>query len=114
MFETQIIMPDSQEAVENICRKLWMDNFSDTPGYINYYFNNRWHKSITFLSDNVSMLHLNPYHIKINRKETTLYYIVGVCTFKEYRKRGYMDTMLKKALVFMYNKKLPFTYLMKK
>ena len=63
-----------------------MDNFSDTPGYINYYFNNRWHKSITFLSDNVSMLHLNPYHIKINRKETTLYYIVGVCTFKEYRK----------------------------
>ena len=30
MFETQIIMPDSQEAVENICRKLWMDNFSDT------------------------------------------------------------------------------------
>ncbi len=112
MFETQIIMPDSQEAVENICRKLWTDNFSDTPDYINYYFNNRWNKSITFLSDNVSMLHLNPYHIKINRKEKTLYYIVGVCTFKEYRKRGYMDTLLKEALVFMYNKKLPFTYLM--
>lgn len=112
MFETQIIMPGSQNTVKNICIKLWADNFNDTPGYINYYFNNRWHKSITFLSDSASMLHLNPYQININGKEITLYYIVGVCTSKEYRKRGYMDTLLKKSLDFMYNNKFPFTYLM--
>lgn len=112
MFEMQVVMPESQCSVENICRKLWTDNFNDTPGYINYYFNNRWHKSITLLSDNVSMLHLNPYQLSINGKETTLYYIVGVCTFKEYRKRGYMGTLLKEAFGFMYYKELPFTYLM--
>ena len=44
--------------------------------------------------------------------QVTLYYIVGVGTKKEYRHRGYMDRMLKKALRDICEEGHPFTFLM--
>ncbi len=112
MFNTEVVMPGKQGSIKDLCHMLWMGCFDDTEEYTDYYFNNRWNKSITVLSDNVSMLHLNPYDILINGRKTGIYYIVGVCTLKEYRRRGYMDAVLKKALEFMYKQGKPFTYLM--
>lgn len=112
MYNIQVIMPDRQNTIEEVCRMLWAANFDDTQEYIEYYFNNRWHESITVISDNVSMLNLNPYRVKLNRKELLTYYIVGVCTLAEYRKRGYMDAVLRCALQYMYNAGMPFAYLM--
>lgn len=112
MFNTRVIMPGKQGSIKDLCRMLWLRCFDDTEEYTDYYFDNRWNKSITILSDNVSMLHLNPYDILINGRETGIYYIVGVCTLEEYRRRGYMDSVLKKALEFMYKQGKPFTYLM--
>ena len=112
MFNTEVVMPGKQGSIKDLCHMLWMGCFDDTEEYTDYYFNNRWNKSITVLSDNVSMLHLNPYDILINGRKTGIYYIVGVCTLKEYRRRGYMDAVLKKTLEFMYKQGKPFTYLM--
>lgn len=44
--------------------------------------------------------------------QVTLYYIVGVGTKKEYRHRGYMDRMLKRALRDICEEGHPFTFLM--
>lgn len=112
MFATKIIMPGKQASVKDLCYMLWTECFDDTKQYTDYYFNNRWNNSITVIADGVSMLHLNPYNTIINGKETEIYNIAGVCTLKEYRKRGYMDSVLKSAINFMYSQGKPFTYLM--
>ncbi|MCI9080525.1 MAG: GNAT family N-acetyltransferase [Lachnospiraceae bacterium] len=112
MFGTRVVMPEEQASVKDLCYMLWTKCFDDTEQYTDYYFNNRWNNSITVLADEASMLHLNPYNTIINGKETEIYNIAGVCTLEEYRKRGYMDSVLKKALRVMYRQGKPFTYLM--
>lgn len=112
MHNCRVIMPREQGDVESVCRKLWNSNFDDTDKYMDYYFSSRWHESITIVSDNVSMLHLNPYNFKFYGKDIKIYYIVGVCTDKEYRKCGRMDALLKIAFELMYSEGMSFTYLM--
>ncbi|MDE6615234.1 MAG: GNAT family N-acetyltransferase, partial [Lachnospiraceae bacterium] len=112
MFDTKVVMPEKQKSVKDLCYMLWTECFDDTKQYTDYYFNNRWNNSITVLADGVSMLHLNQYNTIANGKETGIYNIAGVCTLKEYRKRGYMDSVLRNALNFMYSQGKPFTYLM--
>lgn len=112
MFGTKVVMPGKQASVKDLCYMLWTECFDDTKQYTDYYFKNRWNNSITFMADGVSMLHLNPYNTMVNGKETEIYNIAGVCTLNEYRKRGYMDAVLKNAINFMYRQGKPFTYLM--
>lgn len=112
MSGTKIVMPGKQKSVKDLCYMLWAECFDDTRQYTDYYFNNRWNNSITVMADGVSMLHLNPYNTIVNGKETVIYNIAGVCTLKEYRKRGYMEAVLKSAMMFMYRQGKPFTYLM--
>ena len=100
----KIVAPDAQNReIMNTCKKLWENNFDDTAKYVKYYFDDRWKESITFLCDDKSMLHLNPYDIKLFGEKKTIFYIVGVCTDKEYRHKGYMDFMLKTVFGKLYN-----------
>ncbi len=109
----KIVAPDAQNReIMNTCKKLWENNFDDTAKYVKYYFDDRWKESITFLCDDKSMLHLNPYDIKLFGEKKTIFYIVGVCTDKEYRHKGYMDFMLKTVFGKLYNENVPFVYLM--
>ena len=109
----KIIMPEQQnKEVFEICRKLWRNNFDDSEEYISFYFSDRWKQSITFLYDKKSMLHLNPYEMYLFGRLQTIYYIVGVCTRKEDRHRGYMNGLLKKSLKYLYDRNAPFVYLM--
>ena len=109
---TKIIMPEVQKGIEDMCKRLWCDNFDDTDSSIEYYFNNRWKSSITILYNDKSMLHLNPYECMVNGIRTRLYYIVGVCTDIKYRKKGFMDACIRRAFDYMYKEREPFTYLM--
>ena len=59
-----------------------------------------------------SMLHLNPYSLWVNGSRKDANYIVAVATQKEYRKRGYMASLLKKSLEDMYQAGEAFTFLM--
>ena len=112
-MDINIVYPDEQsEVTKKICKKLWSHNFDDTELYTEYYFNNRWKESISLLADDVSMIHQNPYTVDAGSKTLTLHYIVGVCTEKNERRKGYMDRLLRRALKLLYDKKEPFTYLM--
>lgn len=97
-------------------RNLWKDCFHDTKEYMDFYFS--WKtkdNEILGLYDDdklISMLHLNPYEIMMNQKKRQSYYIVGVATDSNYRKRGLMRRLLTEALNQMYEEKVPFTYLM--
>lgn len=113
MDKIKIITPKEQtNEVFKICRKLWENNFDDSEEYTSFYFSDRWKQSITFLYEKQSMLHLNPYKMHLFDHFMTIYYIVGVCTQKESRHKGYMDGLLKKCLRFLYDINAPFVYLM--
>ena len=109
----RIVAPEAQNRdIMNTCKKLWENNFDDSEKYVKYYFEDRWKESITFLCDDKSMLHLNPYDMKLFGEKKTIFYIVGVCTDKKYRHKGYMDFMLKTVFKKLYNENVPFVYLM--
>lgn len=109
----KIIYPECQDdEIMDVCKKLWENNFDDSDEYTDYYFDDRWKESITFLYDDKSMLHLNPYNMELFGKKETVYYIVGVCTNKEDRHKGYMDFLLKNVFKKLYNEKATFVYLM--
>ncbi len=98
-------------------RSLYEEVFSeDSKGFVDYYYAEKTKDNTiyTVVEDERirSMLHLNPYDVIVNGKEEKLHYIVAVATQKDYRKRGYMASLLTEALKDMYRQGEPFTYLM--
>jgi len=97
-------------------KEMWRECFGDTERYTEYYFSNKMRDNLVFADfcdgHLVSMLHLNPYTICRNGGTEQLHYIVGVCTRKEFRHRGYMRRLLSEAFEEMKRRGEAFTYLM--
>lgn len=114
-------MEESKDLMKDMYQ-LWIDCFGDTKEYTDFYF--KWkvevtdtHKKNKILTIHngdilVSMLHRNPYTIRLRGREILCDYIVGVATKQTYRKSGYMRQILTKALQDMYHERKEFTYLM--
>lgn len=98
------------------CRKLWKECFGDSESYMDYYFTEKWKNNIVFTKEEtdevVSMVHLNPYSLCYKGKKVESYYIVGVATKKEYRKKGNMRQLLEQSFSFMKESGIKLTYLM--
>lgn len=87
----------------------------DSESFIDYYYSEKTKDNTIYIVEEEgirSMLHLNPYMIRVNGKEEPAHYIVAVATEKDFRKRGYMTALLKTALRDMYAAGEPFTFLM--
>lgn len=100
-----------------VTRALYEEVFSeDSKGFVDYYYTEKIRDNTIYTVEEQegirSMLHLNPYEVMVNGREERLHYIVAVATQKEYRKRGYMGSLLKQSLRDMYRRGEPFTYLM--
>ena len=98
-------------------RKLWEEIFTeDTPEFLDYYYSVKTKDNeIYVIEDNgeiVSMLHLNPYEMRIKDKVYQTHYIVAVATKKNYRRRGLMKQLLEHVLQVMTERGEPFTFLM--
>lgn len=98
-------------------RKLWETVFSeDSKEFLDYYYYFKTKNNEIFVIEEEggirSMLQLNPYTLQIEEDSRTCRYIIGVATEKEYRKRGYMGALLRRAMQEMYDRKEPFTFLM--
>ena len=98
-------------------RKLWEEIFTeDTREFLNYYYSVKTAENEIYVIEEddkiVSMLHLNPYQMRIGEKLYQTHYIVAVATDEEYRKRGYMAQLLNHAMQVMAERKEPFTFLM--
>lgn len=98
-------------------RRLWEQVFSDdTKEFLDYYYFIKVRDNQIYVIEEDgeirSMLHLNPYEIRIGSRSFPSFYIVAVATQKEYRGRGYMGALLHECMQEMYRKKVPFTFLM--
>lgn len=98
-------------------RLLYEEVFSeDSSAFVDYYYTEKIRDNVIYgLTEDgeiQAMLHLNPYILSVNGSERKANYIVAVATRKEYRKRGYMAALLRKALKDMYEEGETFTFLM--
>lgn len=106
---------DKQEHIKT--RKLWEEVFKeDTKEFLDYYYSVKILENEIYVIEEdgkiVSMLHLNPYQMRIGQEVFQTHYIVAVATDENYRKRGYMATLLNHAMKVMQERGEPFTFLM--
>lgn len=98
-------------------RKLWEEIFTeDTAGFLDYYYSVKIKNNEMYVIEDdgeiVSMLHLNPYEMRIGDKLCQTHYIVAVATKESHRKRGLMRQLLNHAIQVMEDRGEPFTFLM--
>ncbi len=101
------------------CRSLWDSVFADSAVYTDYYFNHHCKdNTILTLYDDaepdalLSMLHMNPYTLRIHDAALSGYYIVGVATRPGSRHQGCMTALLKKMFTLCGSSHIPFVHLM--
>lgn len=113
-----ITRPRKLEKQEHIkTRKLWEEVFKeDTKEFLDYYYSEKTSENEIYVIEEdgkiVSMLHLNPYQMRIGSKRFKTHYIVAVATDENYRKRGYMAKLLNHTMRIMQERGEPFTFLM--
>lgn len=98
-------------------RKLWEEVFDeDTEQFLDYYECYVADHNLIFAEQEqgkiVSMVQLNPYRVHMGDQKADSYYIVAVATGEEYRHQGRMRRLLTEAMNYMYQKEIPFTFLM--
>ena len=112
-----MILRKMDQAEHGKTRKLWEEVFpEDTAAFLDYYYYIKTRDNSIYVieedDDIQAMLQLNPYQILIEGQKYASDYIIAVATRKEYRGRGYMGNILRRALKDMYDEKIPFTFLM--
>lgn len=98
-------------------RELYEGVFSeDSKSFVDYYYEEKLKDNQIYAVEEdgklQAMLHLNPYELSVNGSKKDVNYIVAVATRENYRKRGFMSELLKKALQDMYADGETFTFLM--
>lgn len=98
-------------------RRLWEKIFTeDTQEFLDYYYSVKTNDNeIYVMEDNgeiVSMLHLNPYQMRVKDKIFKTHYIVAVATDERYRHQGLMRQLLNHTMQIMTERGEPFTFLM--
>lgn len=115
MQEFQVRRLEKEEHFRT--RKLWEEVFSeDTTEFLDYYYSVKTKENEIYVIEDegeiVSMLHLNPYQMRIQNKVYPTHYIVAVATHPSYRRQGLMANLLNHAMQVMKQQKEPFTFLM--
>lgn len=96
-------------------RALWREMFAeDTEKYLDYYDENISPCNEVYVTrsagEAVSMLHLNPYPIRMGAAHAHAHFLVAGATREGFRLQGRMAAMLHQAFHVLYEKKEPFTY----
>ena len=98
-------------------RALWEEIFpEDTKEFLDYYYSAKVAENEIYVIEEddriVSMLHLNPYQMRVKEQIYQTHYIVAVATDVKYRRRGYMAALLNHVMKIMQERGEPFTFLM--
>ncbi len=98
-------------------RTLYEEVFTqDTKEFLDYYYSVKTKDNEIYVMEDgdkiVSMIHLNPYQVRVGKDVYKLHYIVAVATHPDYRKRGLMASLLHHTMEVMAERGEPFTFLM--
>lgn len=97
-------------------RDVWREVFSeDSEKYLDYYYANVASQNEIYVTEEsgeiASMLHLNPYVVRMGGAKACAHFIVAVATRRQYRNQGRMRAMLCEAVRDLSKRKEPFTFL---
>ncbi|MDE6313266.1 MAG: GNAT family N-acetyltransferase [Lachnospiraceae bacterium] len=116
-MKKQVRMQQLNNTEKQETRTLWEENFpEDRREFLDYYYSEktRENRILAMKEDRklISMLHLNPYRLKLSGEIMQSYYIVAVATKQKYRHQGYMSILLRQALKQAEQEGSPFLFLM--
>ena len=94
-----MILRKLKSSEHSLTRALWERVFDeDTSKFLDYYYEYKTEDNEIYIiqkdGEIHAMLHLNPYLLKLGRKEEGSRYIVAVATDKLYRGQGCMTCLL--------------------
>lgn len=99
--------------------KLWDSCFEKRQEpFFRFYFEeycfkkNRVFGGFTIEGELVTMMHLNPYRVRVNGGVMQVPYIVGVATAEKFRGHHYMGAMLEECCALLRQEGVPFVFLM--
>lgn len=96
-------------------KKIWQECFLDSESEVEFYFKNLYdrHKYLILEEDDEikASLHENPYKLNFNGTIFDSIYVVGVAVSPEYRGKGYMDQLMREALIENRKRDIPFIFL---
>ena len=105
----------ASKETEHLVRGMWKTCFEDTDEFIDLVFTDKYrHENTLIYFENgvaAASLQMYPYSITFYGQEIPFYYFAGLCTLPEYRKRGYMEQLIKKAFSVMQDRKIPLSIL---
>jgi len=95
-------------------RALWKSSFNDSDAYIDWYFENKVlpEQSLGIFDNGlISVLHMIPYTISVQRRPMQSAFIAGAATDKARRGEGLMRTLLRESLALMRQRGILLTHL---
>lgn len=115
MTEIKVRKLEKKEHIRS--RKLWENIFTeDSPEFLDYYYRVKTSENEIYVIEDagkiVSMIHLNPFQMRMGDKVYKTHYIVAVATDETYRRQGLMAKLLNHVLQVMTDRGEPFTFLM--
>ena len=115
MWSKEVRKLEKREHIRS--RKLWEKVFTeDSTEFLDYYYNVKTSENEIYVIEDageiVSMIHLNPFQMRIGDEVYKTHYIVAVATDEKYRRQGLMAKLLNHVLQVMTDRGEPFTFLM--
>lgn len=96
-------------------RQMWKICFGDNDDYINLYFSKVYNENNTLIyleGDTITAsLQMLPYTINFYGESVPFYYLAGLCTLPEHRRKGYMEQLIFKSYELMKNRNIPLAIL---
>lgn len=105
-------------ATENIrpfVRNMWKECFDDNDEFLDLHFTYKYKNENTLVyldkGKSVASLQMFPYFIRFYNKKIPFYYLAGLCTLPEYRKKGYMAELIHASHRVMAQRAIPLSIL---
>lgn len=103
------------EKTKPLVRNMWQTVFGDSDEYVNIYFSQKYKNENTliyFVDDEaVASLQMWEYEFSFYGKTIPIYYLAGLATYEQHRRKGYMSALLQEAHSVMRERKIPLSIL---
>lgn len=84
-----------------LVRQMWQTVFEDSDEYVDIYFSQKYKNENTLIyfeeGKPAASLQMWEYKLAFYDKQIPIYYLAGLATYEEYRRRGYMTALIEKA-----------------
>ena len=105
----------ADEATTPCIREMWKIVFEDTEEYLDLLFTEKYKpkNTLVYLDEGkpVASLQMLPYSITFYGERIEFYYLMGLCTLPQYRRRGYMEQLIMSSHEVMCERKIPLSVL---